>query len=592
MARMNRQRAGVAAAAILAVAGVACFGMTATAAFAGPTPDHSADTSTPIKHVVVIFNENESFDHYFGTYPTATNTDGTPFTAAAGTPVPNNYTANPALVTNNPNSYAPMRLSHEQAWTCSQNHGYNAEQQAINGGAMNLFPEKTQASSTCSGATTQTNFPGDVMGYYDGNTVTAEWNYAQNYALSDNSWDATFGPSTPGALNLVSGQTRGATGVDSITGATVIGSTAVEAQDANGVGTVINDPDPAFDDCSDNNHTSTSNLAKLSGKNIGDLLNSRGVSWGWFQGGFAPTTPYAGAGTYAACSAKQTNIGGSSVNSYSPHHSPFEYYESTSNPHHLPPTSVAAIGHDDQANHNYDMTDFDTALAANNLPAVSFLKPPAAQDAHPGNSDPIDEQAFLVKEINAIQKSPQWSSTAIVLSYDDSDGWYDHVAPTILNGSNDAKNDTTLCSTGTPAAAGGYVDRCGPSQRLPLLVISPFAKQNYIDHTLTTQPSVLKFIEDNWSTGRIGDSSFDATAGDITGMFDFAHPQNRSVILAADGSIVTAAAPVADPVAAPVDPTLANTGVNPTGPILAAVFLLAAGAVLVLVRRRQQAKQK
>ena len=98
------------------------------------------------------------------------------------------------------------------------------------------------------------------------------------------------------------------------------------------------------------------------------------------------------------------------------------------------PTCPATIGTTDAANHQYDTQDFTAALAAGNLPAVSFLKAPAAQDAHPGNSDPLDEQTFVVSTINAIEQSSFWSSTAIILAYDDSDGWYDH-ASNLVNGS-------------------------------------------------------------------------------------------------------------------------------------------------------------
>ncbi|HWU47954.1 MAG TPA: alkaline phosphatase family protein [Humibacter sp.] len=490
-------------------------------------------TSTPIKHLVVIFDENVSFDHYFGTYPTAANTDGTPFTASKHTPKANTLaTAN--LIATNPNAYTPKRLTSQQALTCDQNHGYAAEQKAVDGAAMDKFVENT-STDTCTG---EYGSPGLTMDYYDGNTVTAQWNYAQNFAMSDNSWDTTFGPSTPGALNLISGQTHGGVGVDPSSGATLTsGKLPVASADADGVGTVIGDPDPAYDDCSDNDHTSSSPVVAMQGKNIGDLLNARNVTWGWFQGGFAPTTAWDGAaGHYAECDATTSNIGGAAVKDYSPHHSPFEYYASTSNPHHLPPSSASMIGRTDQANHNYDLSSFGTALKQNNLPAVSFLKAPAAQDGHPGYSDPLDEQTFLVNTINSIQRSKSWPSTAVIIAYDDSDGWYDHVAPTILNGSKDAANDSTVCTTAAPAI-GGYADRCGPSQRLPLLVISPYSKRNYVDHTPTEQSSITKFIEDNWSTGRMGDSSFDKRAGTLNGMFDFRHPQQRAVLLRADGAV-------------------------------------------------------
>ena len=492
--------------------------LTTQATSARPTPDHSSITTSPIKHVVVFFDENISYDHYFGTYPNATNADGTPFHAAPGTPTNNNLVT-AGLLTSNPNAYPPGRLSPSQALTCDQNHNYGAEQKAFDGGKMDAFVPNVSVD-TCTG---EYGAPGLTMKYYDGNTVTGLWNYAQHYAMSDNSFNTVFGPSTPGALNLISGQTHGVTAVDPKTGKPVTDAYTSVSPNAQGVGTVINDPDPAYDDCSDKNHTSTNALASMSGKNIGDLLNSRGVTWGWFQGGFAPTTAYAGDGTYAVCGAKHTNIGGASVVDYSPHHSPFEYYASTSNPHHLPPTSVAAIGHTDQANHNYDLAYFQQALSGGSLPAVSFVKAAEYQDGHAGYSDPIDEQNFLVSQINAIQKSKYWKDTAIVIAYDDSDGWYDHkTAPLAMPSKShyDALNGDGTCGTGgTPAT---YQGRCGFGPRLPLLVISPYAKANYVDHTLTDQTSILKFIEDNWNTGRIGDDSVDEKAGSLAGMFDFA----------------------------------------------------------------------
>ena len=381
--------------------------------------------------------------------------------------------------------------------------------------------------------------PGLTMDYYDGNTVTGVWNYAQQFAMSDNSYDSNFGPSTPGALNLVSGNTHGFKAVNSTTGAPATDSYVVAAPDKNGVGTVINDPDPAFDDCADANHTSTNNLAAATGQNIGDEMNAKGVTWGWFQGGFAPTTPAGNGTTYAVCGAKHTNIGGNSATDYSPHHNPFAYYASTANPHHLAPSSIAAVGTTDQANHNYDLSVFDQSLAQGVLPAVSFLKAPEYQDGHAGYSDPIDEQHFLVSEINSIQKSKFWKSTAIVLAYDDSDGWYDHVAATIKNSSHDSATDQAICTGSSAPVLHGYQDRCGPGPRLPLLVISPWSKTNYIDHGQTEQSSVTRFIEDNWFMPRLGDGSFDARAGLLTRMFDFTESNGKRVLLNPDGSVHT-----------------------------------------------------
>ncbi|MCW2749513.1 MAG: alkaline phosphatase family protein [Aeromicrobium sp.] len=527
--------------AILATAGLVAAGTQLSTANAFQAKSHHSTprsrTKTPIKHLVVLFDENVSYDHYFGTYPQATNSDGVTFHGSPHTPTNNNLTTSGAL-TSNPNVYAPLRLTHGQAATCDQNHGYTAEQNAVNGGAMDKFVESTSVD-TCTGLY---GSPGLAMDYYDGNTVTGLWNYAQNYAMSDNMWDTTFGPSTPGALNLISGQTHGGVAYDPNTGVKLTSSSALAASDASGVGTVIGVPDPVYDDCSDNDHTSTSPVVGMQGKNIGDRLNSKGVTWGWFQGGFTPSTKWDGvAGHHAVCQTNQTNLNGQVIRSYSPHHSPFEYYKSTSNPHHLAPKSLAEVGHNGRANHNYDLSYFNAAIKANKLPSVSFVKAPSAQDGHPASSNPIDEQKFLTTEINAIENSKEWPSTAIVVTYDDSDGWYDHVAPKILNGSADPVTDKTVCTTAAAVAstapAGGYADRCGPSQRLPFLVISPYAKRNAVSHTKLEQSSVLTFIESNWKTSAIGDHSFDARANNITSLFTWSHPQQHAVLLRSDGTV-------------------------------------------------------
>jgi len=265
------------------------------------------------------------------------------------------------------------------------------------------------------------------MGYYDGNTITALWNYAQHFAMSDNSFSTGFGPSTPGALNLISGQTHGA----SITSGSAAGNVTA--------GSVTGDPRPslAMDDCT----IASKTLVTMSGTNVGDLLNAKGLTWGWFQGGFKPSSAPGGK---AVCATTNNNISGASAGTdYIPHHEPFQYYPQTANPHHLPPTSVSKIGGTDQANHQYDLSDFFNALNADNLPAVSYLKAAAYQDGHAGYSDPLDEQTFLVNTINTIMKSPFWKNTAIIIAYDDSDGWYDHVMGPIVHQSSTTDDHLT-----------------------------------------------------------------------------------------------------------------------------------------------------
>src|SRR5271168_154264 len=189
--------------------------VTATPAFAGP--GHNADTVTPIKHIVVIFGENISFDHYFATYPSATNPQGEPkFKAKDNTPTVNGLSG--ALLNLNPNSLNtgngtgaanPFRLDRSAAATADQGHNYTPEQNAFHMGLLDAYPVSTGTAGPPPNAPPQAATKGLTMGYYDGNTVTALWNYAQHYALSDNSFGSSFGPSTPGLLNLVSGQTNG-----------------------------------------------------------------------------------------------------------------------------------------------------------------------------------------------------------------------------------------------------------------------------------------------------------------------------------------------------------------------------------------------
>ena len=472
-----------------------------------------------------------------------------------------------------------------------------------------------------------------VMDYYDGNTVTALWNYAQHFSMSDNSFDTEFGPSAPGAIDVVSGDTGN---VDTepahmVNSPSIATSTAPNADltpDGKGGYALTSDAQPYWDDCS------TRDAVALTGTNIGDELSQAGLSWGWFQGGFRPTESYQDAlsavnaagqptSTFIADQFKnagfQNNVAHSSnqglcdavhpvgvafgytadhplmsgstaqfKDDYIAHHEPFQYYETTANPHHLTiatdgsgndkvhgPDSLSSIGTDTQSftgkygdgpqfdtpNHNYDSSDFDQLVAAINdgklpgsaLPAVTFLKAPGYQDGHAAYSDPADEQAWVVKEVNALEQTPEWSSTAVLVNYDDSDGWYDHVYSGVTNpsaspadnltnttlGKIKSGNETSgLCGSGTPLA--GQNGRCGFSSRLPMIAISPCAAPDTVDHNLSDQASVVNFIEYNWHLPSIPGSfdqaleSTDASEGipfDLAGLFDFSNCNQPALTL-------------------------------------------------------------
>jgi phospholipase C len=642
-------------------AALALFATFATLAVAGSAGAASARTTTasggprtPIKHVVVIFQENVSFDHYFGTYPNAANTDGTPFTAAPNTPavdgllpatsdsLPKCLRHSRNLLTSNPNEALPLRLDSNATGlsgdaggqlTCDQDHDYSDEQQAFDGGKMDEFVQSVGTGSGSSPFGTPCDAK-TVMDYYDGNTVAGLWNYAQHYSMSDNSYGTTFGPSSPGAINLVSGDTGNVDTLHEVNDPSISTSTSPDGDlTPNGKGgfSLTSDAQPYWDDCS------TRDAVAMQGRNIGDELNARGVSWGWFQGGERPTESFSDAiaatghntqttSTFIpdefASAGFQNNVPHSSneglcdavhpvgvalggtgqwgyKNDYIPHHEPFDYYETTSNPHHLTlatdgsgndllsgPDSLSTIGRDTQSfsgaygvgpqfntpNHQYDMSDFDQLVQAiadhqlppSALPAVSFLKAPGYADGHAAYSDPKDEQQFIVNEINALQQTPDWKSTAVIISYDDSDGWYDHVYSGVTNPSRSPSDNLTHTALGTIGTSnptsglcgrkptgnslGGEQGRCGFGPRLPMLVISPWTPANHVDHNLSDQASIINFVEYNWHLAGISGSADQVLSHtdrsehipfDLAGLFSFGHCCNAGVKLSpATGRVV------------------------------------------------------
>jgi phospholipase C len=595
-------------------------------------------TATPIKHVVVIFQENVSFDHYFGTYPNAANSDGQSFHAAPGTPaidglppatdpsLPASLQHTTNLLTGNPNAAQPQRLDSSAIGlsgsaggqlTCDQDHDYSDEQQAFDSGKMDHFVQSVGTGSGTSpfGAPCT---PATVMDYYDGNTVTGLWNYAQHYAMSDNSFGTTFGPSSPGAINLASGDTGNVDTTHEANSPPISTSSSPNGDltaDGHGGFSLTSDAQPYWDDCS------TRDAVAMSGQNIGDRLNSAGVTWGWFQGGFRPTTSYSAALAATGQSGQPTStfvedqfknagfqnsvphssnqglcdavhpigdaLGGTGEwgykDDYIPHHEPFQYYASTANPHHLTlPTEpngkdslagLSEIGSDTQSyvdgvpqfntpNHQYDTSDFNQLVAAigrgqlpaSALPGVSFLKAPGFQDGHAGYSDPTDEQRFVVSTVDALMKTPAWHNTVVIVNYDDSDGFYDHVYSGVTNPSTsvaDNLTDTTFTaptsgrcgSRSLIASTRPLADeqgRCGFGPRVPMIVISPFARHNYVDHNLSDQASIINFVEYNWGLPGISGSadqvlkSRDLSEGipfDLAGMFDFRSDGNPRLIL-------------------------------------------------------------
>jgi len=270
-------------------------------ALAGPA--ENLETETPIKHLVIIFQENKSFFSYFATYPEAENpTGGTPppqFEARPGTPSVNGL--DNTLANFNPNLVNPFRIARLDSYTCDQNHDYQAELEARNQGLMNMFvqfgawpakdPTQFCKEVDIDGALT----PVTDMSYFDGNTVTALWNYAQYFAMSDTFFATMNGESTRGHLNLIKGDAYGAlctevkkpekVWVDPIFPDAILpcmGPAEMASEDApsnDTLGTLVSDADPFWDVCSETDET-----VAMSGRNIGDMLTEAGIPWGVVPG--------------------------------------------------------------------------------------------------------------------------------------------------------------------------------------------------------------------------------------------------------------------------------------------------------------------
>ena len=517
-------------------------------AAAEPVSPSQIETATPIKYLVIIFQENTSFDSYFATYPHALNLPGEtvfrPRWRVSGSSSVNglDYT----LLNFNPNGSNPFRISPEDSNVCGTDHEYHEQLGARNRGLMNKWLEFGAQGPASANSVQFCSMNADGkwdtdMGYFDGNSVTALWNYAQYFAMSDNSFGTLVGESARGAQVMIRGDVTGAlcapknpqknsriytspgdTPLPLCDGPVDNTNTAPPSNTTRGV--LVDDVDPYYDVCS-----GTEDTVAFEGRHIGDLLNDADIPWGWFHGGFTLSED-------GTCSSSHRQVAWDALTGktseeqidYLPHYNPFQYFQRSANPKHTAPASLDEVGYDGVANHLYDTSWFWESVAAEKLPAVTFLKPANYQSGHPGNSNPLDEQVWIVNVLNALQGMPQWKQMLVIIAFDDSDNGYDHVMPPIINQSNtSAQQGTNLCGDSTDGAG----TRCAYGPRLPLLAISPYSRRGFVSSALTDQTSVLRFIEDNWlGAERISADSFDNKAGSIEDMLDFSAYKQRRVM--------------------------------------------------------------
>ncbi len=371
-------------------------------------PDRVSSSTVPrraIDHLLVVTMQNNSFDHLFGTYPNANGLDSS---AASYQQVDQaGNTVKPYLLTNmNPPGI---------------NHTATSYQIAYDSGKMDKYAWEN----------------GDIsMGYYDDTSIgTAQdgkqfgigvlWNYAQQYALSDNFFASAMASEPSNMLYMVAADVG--TGSDPYGYPQLDACTANLYQQNKAIGATITPP--------------------LTFQNVGDQLSAKNITWAWSQEYFA-------------------NQQNETCTNYVPQENPFQYFQSTANSANV---------------QDFTMMGFRMQLSSGTLPSVMFVQPSPRHSMHPGNGNVADGIEWLDNFVQAVKSSAVWGSTAIIVVWDESGGWYDHVPPPQQSGT------------------------IGLGARVPVLVISPFAKTNYISHKQMDLVSILRFIQWNWALGPFSD---------------------------------------------------------------------------------------
>jgi acid phosphatase len=419
-----------------------------------------------LNHIVVIYQENWSFDSLYGKFPGANgldqaaattpqvDKDGTPYTTL---PQPLNTLFSPAVPDPRFPSDLPVapfetsKFVPANQQTGDAVHRYYQEQYQIDGGKMDKFVAWSDAA-------------GLVMSYYDA-TNMPEGKLAQQFTLMDNFFHGAFGGSFLNHQFLICAcapkwADAPAGVVAQVDANGIMSKDGQVTPDGYAVNTsyTLNSPHPAV--ISDK----TLLMPQQTLPTIGDRMSDGGVSWAWYSGGW------------------NTALLGHPDPLFQFHHQPVAYYANY------------ADGTSAKAEHLRDELDFYNDVANNKLPGVSFIKPLGPDNEHPGYATLTAGQLHVADLVSAIQNSPYWNDTAIIITYDEHGGRWDHVAPPVI-------------------------DKWGPGLRVPTIVISQFAKKGFVDHTLYDTSAILKLIEERWNLAPLGDR--DAKSGDLLTAFDF-----------------------------------------------------------------------
>jgi len=453
----------------LALAAAAC----ATAASAPAQQSQTAPTlQSAIQHVVVIYQENWSFDSLYGSFaganglrnasatiPQIDKLTGAPIRQLPqplignGMPDPDFPAGLPVQPYNASSYILPTALAGDLV------HRFYQEQSQIDGGKMDKF-------------VTWSDNPGLVFSNFDARLMP-EGLLAKQYVLADNFFHSAFGGSllnhhwlicacTPTFPNAPAGVVAklDATGQLALDPSGKIVQDGFVTPDGYVVNTAytVNAPHPA-------SVPAAKLLPDQTNPTIGDRLSAAGISWKWYSAGW------------------DNALAGNPDPLFQFHHQPFAYYQNY------------ADGTAAKAAHLQDETNFLADLKAGKLPAVSFVKPLGTDNEHPGYASLAAGQQHVAALVAAVQASSAWPSTAIIITYDENGGRWDHVPPP------------------------GPFDRWGPGTRVPTIVISPWAKRGFVDHTEYETVSILALIEKRWALQPLGPR--DAKANPLRNVFKF-----------------------------------------------------------------------
>ena len=475
-------------------------------------PAGRADGLDQIQNVVVIYAENRSFDHLYGMFPgaegiadataeekTQLDHDGRPLphlppVYSHGKPDPRFPTAG---LPNGPFRIdAPPINGRLEEVLPSPWHLYYQNREQINGGKNNMFVAMANVGAW-------------VMGYFDGSQLKL-WNWARQYTLADHFFMAAFGGSflnhqwlicacTPFDANAPA---RDRAQLDSEGGlvkkpgspkSVLDGPVEVGPSRVSPDGFLVNTTQPPYQPSgfppavggnADYADPARHPAPPLTATTIGDTLSAKGVSWAWYAGAWNAALAD-GRSDPAKKRAVIYNHSAGSPN-FQPHHQPFNYY------------ARFAPGTADRAEHLKDETDFVAAIDRGTLPQVVFYKPAGRYTEHPSYTDLMSGDEHINMILHKLVKSPQWPHMAVIITYDENGGFWDHVPP---------------------PSGSGWSDSWGPGTRIPAIIVSPFAKRGYVDKTPYDTTSILKLITRRFSLQPL--QGVRENSGDLTNAFDF-----------------------------------------------------------------------